>query len=99
MEHHLKPQQKKLLDFLKEHLKSKGYPPSIREICIGTGYRSTSTVHRILDKLEEQGYIQRNPKEPRSLTVTGHKSREEELLQRIAELEAELNEYKRRYGA
>ena len=38
---------------------AEGLPPTVREICAATGIKSTSTVHAVLKKLEEAGYITR----------------------------------------
>ncbi len=46
-----------------------GFPPTVREICEATGIRSTSTVHAILLKLQEAGYIERNAKYSRAIKV------------------------------
>lgn len=50
--------QMKILAFLKERSQD-GIPPTIREICVATGLKSTSSVHNHLKKLEEEGYINR----------------------------------------
>ncbi|MBO5852556.1 MAG: transcriptional repressor LexA [Clostridia bacterium] len=50
---------------------SGGFPPSVREICNKTGIKSTSTVHGILSILEENGYIERDPRNSRSIRITG----------------------------
>lgn len=47
-------------------------PPTVREICTATGIKSTSTVHGILNVLEERGYITRDPKFSRAIRITGH---------------------------
>ena len=44
-----------ILEFIKEQLLSKGYPPSVRETCEAVGLKSTSTVHSHLNKLEKYG--------------------------------------------
>ena len=46
--------QQKILDFIKQEIEMKGYPPSVREICAGVGLKSTSTVHAHLNHLEQQ---------------------------------------------
>ena len=46
-----------ILEFIKDQLLTKGYPPSVREICQAVGLKSTSTVHAHLNKLEKLGYI------------------------------------------
>ena len=48
-----------------------GIPPSVREICAETGIKSTSTVHGILSLLEESGYIERDPRNSRSIRIAG----------------------------
>ena len=58
-----------ILEFIKEQLLSKGYPPSVREICQAVGLKSTSTVHSHLNKLEKLGYIRRDPTKPRAIEM------------------------------
>lgn len=59
-----------ILDFLKDQIRTKGYPPSIREICDFVNLKSTSTVHAHLQTLEERGYIQRSRSKNRSIEIT-----------------------------
>ena len=61
--------QQKILTFIRSEIARNGYPPSVREICAGVGLRSTSTVHAHLEKLEQLGYIRRDPSRPRALEV------------------------------
>ena len=49
--------QQKVLDFLRQYTKENGYSPSVRDICEGLGFSSTSTVHGYLCRLEERGLI------------------------------------------
>lgn len=58
-----------ILEFIKDQLTQKGYPPSVREICAAVDLRSTSTVHSHLNKLEKLGYIRRDPTKPRAIEV------------------------------
>ncbi|MDR5658153.1 transcriptional repressor LexA [Serpentinicella sp. ANB-PHB4] len=58
-----------VLSFLKKELRTKGYPPSVREICHAVGFKSTSTVHSYLAKLESKGYIRRDPTKPRAIEI------------------------------
>lgn len=46
-----------------------GFPPTVREICAETGIKSTSTVHAILNVLEEEGYIRRDAKNSRAIRL------------------------------
>lgn len=64
-----------ILNFIKDQLTLKGYPPSVREICAAVDLRSTSTVHSHLNKLEKLGYIRRDATKPRAIEVLdGNKS-------------------------
>ncbi len=60
-----------ILEFIKEQIALKGYPPSVREVCNAVGLKSTSTVHSHLNKLEKCGYIRRDPTKPRAIEVLG----------------------------
>lgn len=65
----LSEKQKKILDFLKQEISTKGYPPSVREICTAVGLKSTSTVHGYLERLERKGLIRRDPSKPRAIEI------------------------------
>ena len=54
----MNPAHKKIYEFVVEYILDHKYPPSIREICRGVGYRSTSTVSRYLHELREEGLIE-----------------------------------------
>lgn len=58
-----------ILNFIKNQIQKKGYPPSVREICKGVDLKSTSTVHRHLEKLETKGYIRKDPTKPRAIEL------------------------------
>ena len=58
-----------ILEFIKEQIALKGYPPAVREICDAVGLKSTSTVHSHLNKLEKLGYIRKDPTKPRAIEV------------------------------
>lgn len=61
--------QQLILDFVNSQVEEKGYPPSVREICSAVGFKSTSTVHGYLQKLEKRGLILKDPTKPRALKV------------------------------
>ncbi len=65
----LSKRQKSILKFIQEEVLYKGYPPSVREIGAAVGLASSSTVHAHLKKLEEYGYIRRDPTKPRAIEV------------------------------
>ena len=54
----LTDKQKQILEYIKSEILSKGYPPSVREICTAVHLKSTSSVHAHLSSLEEKGYDQ-----------------------------------------
>ncbi|MBP2635923.1 MAG: lexA 2 [Firmicutes bacterium] len=65
----LNTRQKQILKYIKDSLRSKGYPPSVREIGEAVGLSSSSTVHSYLSKLESMGFIRRDPTKPRAIDV------------------------------
>lgn len=58
-----------ILTFIKNQIKEKGYPPSVREIGEAVGLQSTSTVHGHLDRLERKGLIRRDPSKSRTIEL------------------------------
>ncbi len=67
----LSAKQKEILEYIKQCILSKGYPPSVREICDAVHLSSTSSVHSQLNTLEKKGYIRRDPTKPRTLEIVG----------------------------
>lgn len=61
--------QREILEYMKEQILSKGYPPSVREICSAVHLKSTSSVHSHLETLEKNGYIRRDPTKPRAIEI------------------------------
>ena len=65
----LNQNQIEILHFIKNHIQKKGYPPAVREICKGVNLKSTSTVHRHIEKLEAKGYLRKDPTKPRAIEI------------------------------
>jgi len=63
----LSKRQQLILDFIQERIKTKGYPPSVREIGTAVGLKSSSTVHAHLMQLQEKGFIRKDPSKPRAV--------------------------------
>ena len=61
--------QQEILEFIKDCILSKGYPPSVREICEAVCLKSTSSVHSHLETLEKNGYTRRDPTKPRTIEI------------------------------
>ena len=67
----LKPQEKRVLDYLVSAIKENGYAPSVRDIQAALGFKSTSTVHMYLNRLEEFGLIRKEDGKSRAITLDG----------------------------
>ena len=65
----LKPKEQKVLDYVKEFKKNNGYAPSVRDVCRDLNYKSTSTVHMYLNRLELLGYIVKEDGKSRAITL------------------------------
>lgn len=61
--------QVEVLNFIRNQVNKKGYPPSVREICKGLNIKSTSTVHGYLEVLEKKGYIRKDHAKTRAIEV------------------------------
>lgn len=61
--------QEQILEYIKEEILKRGYPPAVREICNAVGLSSTSSVHAHLESLEKNGYIRRDPTKPRAIEI------------------------------
>ncbi|MCD7862324.1 MAG: transcriptional repressor LexA [Lachnospiraceae bacterium] len=65
----LSSKQQEILEYLKDCILKKGYPPAVREICDAVGLKSTSSVHSHLETLEKKGYIRKDPSKPRAIEI------------------------------
>ena len=63
--------QQEIYDFIVAYARKHGYPPTVREIGARVGLASPSTVHVHLAKLEQAGYLRRDPTKPRALELVG----------------------------
>ncbi len=61
--------QQQILDYIKDEILKKGYPPTVREIGETVNLKSTSSVHSHLETLEKNGYIKRDPTKPRAIEI------------------------------
>lgn len=61
--------QQEILDYIKEEILKRGYPPAVREICEAVNLKSTSSVHSHLETLEKNGFIRRDPTKPRAIEI------------------------------
>lgn len=65
----MKEREQKILQYMKQEIHKKGYPPTVREICNALDIKSTSTVHKDLEILVQEGYIKKDPSKPRALMI------------------------------
>ncbi len=75
--------QAKILDFIKQEVESRGYPPSVREIGEAVGLKSTSTVHGHLRRLESKGLLVRDAMKPRAMGVVKTDDDQKDLVRFI----------------
>ena len=61
--------QMEILEYIKQEILNKGFPPAVREICEAVHLKSTSSVHAHLETLEKNGYIRRDPTKPRAIEI------------------------------
>ena len=61
--------QREILEYIKQEILNKGYPPAVREICEAVHLKSTSSVHSHLETIEKNGYIRRDPTKPRAIEI------------------------------
>lgn len=66
---HITQKQSEILEYIKNQILEKGYPPAVREICAAVNLKSTSSVHSHLETLEKNGYIRRDPTKPRAIEI------------------------------
>ncbi len=68
-ESELNPTEQRILEFIGARLRATGLLPTVREIGQAVGLRSSATVHRYLQRLEQLGYIRRLPRLARAIEV------------------------------
>lgn len=65
----ISPKQKEILEYIKDQILQRGFPPAVRDICEAVHLKSTSSVHSHLETLEKNGYIRRDPTKPRAIEI------------------------------
>ncbi len=69
MDMELTKKQKLILDFINDFQEKNGFPPTVRDICLGVGLRSTATVFTHLKNLEEKGFLNKSSSKNRAISV------------------------------
>ena len=70
----LNVQEQRVLDYIKETIRTTGYPPSVREICAALNFKSTSSAHQYISRLADKGYIDKKDLKTRAIRVIGAES-------------------------
>lgn len=70
----LKGKIKEVYEFVESTIRTNGLPPSVREICKGVNLQSPSSVHSYLNRLQELGYINKDSRKMRTITLTNSQS-------------------------
>ncbi len=65
----LTERQRQVLECIESSMQERGYPPSVREIGDVLGLASPSSVHAHLKRLQDMGYLRRDPTKPRAIEV------------------------------
>ena len=65
----LTPMRRQILEFIVSCQRERSFPPTIREIGEHVGLSSSATVANHITVLKDAGYIEKNPQQPRTLTV------------------------------
>lgn len=66
----LTERQRRILTVIEDTYRSRGYPPSVREIGEAVGLTSTSSVAHQLATLQRKGYLTREANRPRAVSIT-----------------------------
>ena len=65
----ISPKQAEILEYIKNEIINRGFPPTVRDICDAVNLKCTSSVHSHLETLERNGYIRRDPTKPRAIEI------------------------------
>lgn len=74
---------REIYDYIRDEA-SNGISPSIRDICVALNIKSTSTVHRYLAELEEEGLIDRSRNKRHAIVLTGDNKTDVPILGNVA---------------
>lgn len=62
--------QARILAYIEQEIRTRGYAPSVREIGEAVGLKSTSTVHGHLTRMEKKGLLRRDAMKPRAIGLS-----------------------------
>lgn len=71
MPRQLSPRQRQVLEFVRQFVAERGYPPTVRDVVRGCSLSSTSVADYNLRQLSNQGYFKRYPEISRGIELPG----------------------------
>jgi repressor LexA len=72
MKNELTERQKEVFEFLKDFLRERGFPPTLREIASHFGLRGPKAPQKTLNILERKGYIRKVPGGSRAIEILSY---------------------------
>jgi repressor LexA len=76
----LTPRQRRILEFIADAVRDRGYPPTVREIGEAVGLTSSSSVHSQLANLERKGLLHKDPTKPRAIGLSDESTKPEGVV-------------------
>lgn len=67
----LSEREQRILEYMREYVAKWGYPPTVRDVAVALGIKSTSTVHKSIAALEKAGAIKKQAGKRRALDIVG----------------------------
>jgi repressor LexA len=83
MRYGLTAKQNELLDFIQRSTDANGYSPSFQEMADALGYRSKSSIYRLLEILRSRGHVRQYEGAARSVVVTTENETESQVIERL----------------
>jgi repressor LexA len=74
------PRQQRILEFIRQTVEDRGYPPTVREIGEAVGLTSSSSVHAQLANLQRKGRLRKDATKPRAIEVAGPRPSREAVM-------------------
>src|SRR6266542_6531982 len=74
------PRQRRIIEFIQQTVRDRGYPPTVREIGEAVGLTSSSSVHAQLANLERKGLLHKDPTKPRAIGLADESTRPEGVV-------------------
>ena len=60
-----------VLDYINRYVETNGFPPTVRDMCKDLGIKSTATAYSYVNRLKDQGYLQKAKNKKRAVALRG----------------------------